>query len=301
MIIVLCIGLNSFAQPPNDIDSILSGTSAYCEKLKKEVFHFFCYEKVIETHDRMVSFPSKQQAVRNIANRGKGKSQHKGVMVDSSKRRWKNEYVYEYQLIKTGNAGKERRKLIKFNGKKIHKGKKPPQSVFASFKSAIAPIYIFSHENIIKYNFKMIKQEKLWGKLAYVIEIRRKDKTSVGEEGHHLATAWIEKNDYSIMKLRIQPKGVEGYEGFLRSDKHDLSKIEIKDTHNYKIKNKGLRFPSQTHILMNYYQESKSKYNTSKRIPYGVKIFNRLNTYFIYKKYLFFNVQVDDPEFKDMH
>ncbi len=35
--------------PPQQLQSILDSTSAYCEKLKAAAFHYSCTEKIVET------------------------------------------------------------------------------------------------------------------------------------------------------------------------------------------------------------------------------------------------------------
>jgi len=72
------------------------------------------------------------------------------------------------------------------------------------------------------------------------------------EEKPNYGKIWIDKKDFSILRIRIEQESLAGYNDFEK----EIKKIKIKPTitiiHDYKVEKNGLMFPSKTTFREEY-------------------------------------------------
>jgi hypothetical protein len=334
LIPVLTVGLGARedVNRPRMLADVLEKTAQYCDKLKEQVFHFLCYEKVTETIQKSLHYPGERKGLKNFLAGIKPdrmttspKNGSLRVVKDwrqarhyshaNRKHERKNIYVNEYQIIKTADQLKERRLPRKFNGKKVGKnthGIRRMQTVIYSYKNALSPIRFFARENQDRYRYRILKKERIMGGKAYVIEIKpkqdaeeeavEKKDNKADENNDVLVVAWVDVEDFSIKKFKVFPAAFGGIDYLLRPGKGTTGKkynVQISDTHYFgKVRN-GIRYPSKTEISISYHEDAKKTAPTvmNRVSTDGARISTRLSTIYNYKDYVFFNVSVEEPVF----
>ncbi|MCP5050874.1 MAG: hypothetical protein GY940_27160, partial [bacterium] len=290
------------------LPGILEKTSAYCEKLAKKVFHFFCYEQVRETLRRDVYSPKVEIMVTDTTPpptsgssrppRATSRTGRTTRMVRDTKT-GKRGYINRYQIIQTGGSIREQRELTHFGGKRVRNraAVRTGQSVIYSFEHALIPVYLFSKTHRDTFDYKLLGKTMELGRNAYIISVHSK---FGGEEpGQLLAFAWVDDGDFSILKSQVYPAAFNGYYHLIRSGTGNIKDIKVKDVHYFGVQKDGLRFPSRTEIEVQFKPGTwKRTENKKKGGASYVKFPTILKTTFDYTDYVFFNVPVDDPVFK---
>ncbi|MCP5104674.1 MAG: hypothetical protein GY950_14920 [bacterium] len=305
LLLILAISISA-----NTRDKILENTANYCEKLKKEIFHFFCLETITETIHKSLEHPEEKRGLKNFLEGIKPereRSQYESVRqlnmmkrkrsYSSRKYERKNIFVNEYQIIKKTNRIQERRNNIKSDILKGDKNTKKPglQTIIYSYQNAIFPIYLFSKENQDKFHYKILGKEKTLKRNAHIIQVSSK---KGNDQGDILATVWIDQEDFSILKLNVLPAAFEGYE-YLTSNLDEKSDVTVTDVHYFGQMKKGIRFPTRTEITLSYKEKpDKIVESTRRERIYGARILTKISTVYNYKKYTFFRVAVSEPIFK---
>ena len=78
------------------------------------------------------------------------------------------------------------------------------------------------------------------------------------EVNYNFGRAWVDKNDFSILKIDYDPKSIKDYEDeLLQSPIGDLSKNVIWTTH-FGVEKNGVRFPSQQ-LIQEFYVNSEGE------------------------------------------
>lgn len=318
LILALTTGLTAVKSVgQQELAEVLEKSAQYCEKLKERVFHFLCYEKIIETVHKSLQYPEKRRGLKNFlegfkpnqggfryeAERQQRYKRRRGMYSDRN-REIKRIYLNEYQIIKIGDRVKERRTLRKFNGKKMVEKVPGLQTVIYSYKNALTPIHFFAAENQGKYLYRILKKERVMGCRAYVIEIKAKG--DPGEEtGENkdeadsiLVKAWVDAKDFSILKFNVFPGAFSGADYLLASNVHEKYNVKISDTHYFGKVKEGIRYPSKTEIYISYNEEPKKLVTTRNReLSHGARIYTKLSTVYFYKDYIFYTVSVENPVF----
>ncbi|GAH58598.1 unnamed protein product, partial [marine sediment metagenome] len=118
------------------------------------------------------------------------------------------------------------------------------------------------------------------GRKAYVIEAipkkKREDKPNYGK-------LWIDKEDFSILKIEIEQESLAGFESISERLKEREIKPLISTIHYYGIEKEGLRFPSKTVFKEDY------------RYPRRYRVLGRAVKSWIkieYDEYRFFTIDV---------
>jgi hypothetical protein len=304
------------------LTEILNGTAAYCEKLKKEVFHFLCREQIIETCEKAYDFPFERRGLKDFFERNKSseaeeyaasKSKMDRLYENMRKRKiqaryklqkhqQKNIFVNEYRILKDGNSLKEQRTVTQLNGKKVTMRNPGLQTIVYSYKNTLYPIYLFAREHQGKYRYRIIKQTETMNRKAWLMEVKTKKgneiKLKKGEKSTAspgtLAKAWVDADDFSLLKLEVFPEAFRGFDYLLKSlpGKFD---IKINDVHFFGFQKNGIRFPSKTEIHLSYKEEPDIGMHG---IRYGAIVLNNITTIYTYKDYLFYRARPSEPVFK---
>ncbi len=307
--------LTASAAAKAELPVILEKTAGYCDKLEKEVIHFFCYERVVEKVQKSLKYPEKKRGLKeflegiNRARNLEENSRYSRVRDQARERRRRtydsqtkeviNIFINGYQIIKGRDRVKEERKLIKYNGKPVA-GDNPEartKTVLYAYKNAIAPLGLFARENQDKYAYKVLKKEKVLGRKAYAVAI---NEAGDRDEKNRLAVAWVDAADFSVLKIQVFPAAFAGYEYLVR-DAAEKKNIEITDVHYFGKERNGARFPSKTEISLSYTEEPKKM--LQKQIwnkDHGAEVVTKLSALYEYKGYRFFSVSVGEPQFKDL-
>jgi len=284
----------------DELTTILFKTGQYCEKLKKIIFHFYCHERVTEVIDRSFQFPADRQDMKDFfeeGNRRSTSSYFRQRNYDPKKRSTKNTYIYDYQIIKDSDRIKEQRILINENGKKRRQVNPAMKTVLYSFKNVITPIMLLAQENQNKYSYNLEDEKRIMGQDAYIISV-------ISKTGIKLATVWVDKEDYSILKFDVFPQAIKGYDRLLRINRNKMTNLVIKDSHVFGHLHKGIRYPSKTDITISFNTQSPGKTNVTdsgyiRSSSFGKEVHIKINTVIRYKKYKFFDVSVNTA-FKDL-
>lgn len=269
-----------FIEPYDEkLQMILDKGTEYCLKLSESALYYVCHEKIREKFKRI----KKEEGVvitlmgsPDLSPNEVMKTDNKILTLGSTK---KSIYVYDYQLIKKMGNIKERRFLMEKDGKNVNlegvpRGTKPSYTL----KPILMPIQFLSIKQRSKFSFRLAENEKINGKLAYVIEASlRKGKTENIKRGR----IWIDKSNFRIVKTEIETDFVAGFEQVLAECDQYFLKPHFKSTHYYEVDKNGLLFPGKSEIRVEY-----SGLLTKKRsLKFEVEV--------TYRNYQFFTVEVD--------
>lgn len=214
---------------------ILKKCAEYCERLTNSALFFVCKETIKEEiyQGHFARTPS-ITLQGNIIIRGSG-----GRNIE------RNAYVYDYQLIKKGEKIEESRILLEENGKKKYEKNAPLKTkIFYSKRSVFGPVGLLSKEWQDKYDYKIIKEKTtLEGRKAFIIEAKPKTET---EGNPNYGKVWVDKEDFSILKIEIEQESLAGFERLEQEIKKRKIKPLFTITHDYFIEKKGIRFPNKT-------------------------------------------------------
>ena len=253
-----------------ELETILKKCADYCEKLANSALFFVCQEEIKEeinqgVQGNLASSPTIGVS-GNIMIRGSG----------GERNIERNVYVYDYQLIKKGEKIEETRILLKENGKKKdEKNAQLKTKRFYSKRSVFGPVGLLSKEWQDKYDYKIVKEETIKGRKAYVIEIN--PKTEIEGKPNH-GKAWVDKEDFTVLKIEIKQESLAGFERLEQEIKDKKIRPLFTTTHFYFIEKKGIRFPSKTVFEERY-------------VGLRIRQYRASETIITYDKYRFFTVE----------
>ncbi len=215
-----------------ELDEILKKCAEYCEKVENSALFFVCKEKIRE--EIFV-----EHSMRRIVVRG---GRPRTYRIPTKKE--KNEYVYDYQLMKKGKSIKESRTMIEENGEKKNEKDAPLKTkTFYSLKSVYGPVGLLSEKFQEQYNYKLLKEDKISRRKAYVIEAVPKKRI---EENPNFGKLWVDKVDFSVLKIEMAQESLAGFEELeSKMIKSGVTPI-LKAIHHYGVEKNGIRFPSKT-------------------------------------------------------
>lgn len=265
-------------------DLLLRKVSAYCEKLKKEAFHFYCQEKISESRERQIHKLTTSSRYDALGKRRRITFGDDNTLAGGLRT---NIYYYDYQILKEDGKIKESRKLTK---KSIRLKRSRISTVLYSYKAALTPVMLFAAEKRRFYDYELGEDGRVMRRKAKEILIRKKGESEV------LVRAWVDLKDYSVLKFRVFPGAIKGYEKILHLNKKTMNNIVVEDVHYFGVKRGGIRYPSKTRIQISYDQ----KFKKGVRALQGEKLYTRHHTLIQYKKYRFFNAVASDPAYTNI-
>jgi len=242
----LFAGANEDKIKEGSIEEILKKCAEYCERLKSAALYFVCEEKIKEIIILKPRVESSRLKVPAVTER--------------------NEYIYDYQLIKKGEDVKESRTLIEENKEKRDvKDASLKTKRFYSLKSVFGPVGFLGKEFQELYNYKLKKEGKVKGRKAYIIEVIPKRKM---EDKPNYGKLWVDKKNFSVLKSEISQESLAGYEDFEKKAKNLRIRPILKTTHYYEVEKKGIRFPSKTVFEESYISAAKKRERSRTVIEY---------------------------------
>lgn len=294
-----------------DLPKILKGTAAYCEKLGSRAFHFLCREQIDETCEKAYDFPFNRRGLKDFFEKNKSavaedlggsKNWYDRQIAEMRKNRAKrnynpkkysrkNIYVNEYRILKDGGRIKEQRLVIQQNGEKVSVTEPKLQTILYSYRNTLMPIYLFARQNQEHYRYKLVKKTRAMNRAAYEIQVTAKK----GKKNQRkLAVAWIDADDFSVLKLKVFPAAFHGYD-YLLGKPTGWFDVKINDLHYFGYQKDGLRFPTRTEIYLSYKEEADVGIE---KVKHGAIVLNTISTIYTYGDYLFYRTTPSEPVFK---
>jgi hypothetical protein len=265
-----CLFADQTKSSQDSLTTILDKSGEYCRKLADSALYFVCQERISE---EIYEFRGGGGGIAISADGGVSTTY---FARPSRRKTTKNSYIYDYQLMKKEERVDETRALVEENGKKKDVKDEPLKTQrFVSRKAVFGPVGFLGREWREVYNYKLIKQEKVEGREAYVIEAKPK----VPVEGKpNYGKLWVDKMDFSVLKIEVEDQSLAGFEKVLEQAKSRGVKPAFNTIHEYGIVKNGLRFPSRTVFIEKYEGDSAVGFTQSK-------------TEISYENYKFFTVE----------
>ena len=283
---------DSRASAQEELRKILDRCAEYCRKLAGAAFDFICEETIEEIQYNIRTEAIAEQKMFWYKIAGKTKIGTYFAITWGNQQLWdpwgteKNQYVCDYQLIRKGDLIKEQRIVLEENGRRITDQKKfLEEKRFSMLRPLFAAVRLLSKDRQPLFNYRILEEERIQGKEAYVIEAVPKFK-DVGEVEY--AKIWVDKTSFQIIKTEIEGIPIEGYEKILKEATQLNIKPEFKITHHYQIEKKGILFPSGSRIRTAY---------PPLRPMRGKRL--RLKIDMTYDKFKFFTVETEHEIKKD--
>ncbi len=256
--IFVLLSIQIFSQTDNpkmvnqeELELILKKCEEYCERLKNVSLFFVCKETITEE-------------IRSRLGRLPGAN--------------KNRYVYDYQLVRQGDAIDEQRILIEQNGWK--RKKKDAQLKTKRFHHkyiVFGPIGLLGQKQQEIIEYKILKEEFHEKEKIVILEASPK----FPDDFNNLyGKIWIRRSDFNILKIEWEQVSLENFEGVEKIAKRLKAKPKITFVSEYAFEKNGVRFPSKYSVEENYILENGSRYGMSKTIV-------------IYDNYKFFIVETE--------
>jgi len=227
---------NSDSDDQEELKILLEKCAEYCERLQNVALHFVCEETIREElylgRSRGPTVTTSGGGNIRVSSSGGGRN----IEI--------NKYVYDYQLIKKGKKIEETRTLLKENRKKKQEKNAPMKTKrFYSKRSVYGPVGLLSKRQQGQYDYKIIKEQTIKRRKTYVIEVTPKIKI---EENRNYGKVWIDKEDFSVLKIEIKQESLAGFEKIEQESEKQSMSPQITTTHDYFIEKNGIRFPSLT-------------------------------------------------------
>jgi hypothetical protein len=251
-----------------ELDSLLAKAAVYCDKLEKAAFHYFCNEDIREVYNKYPTYRDYRQ--KRNQNR-----------FDQTVRR----YLYDYQILKKDETVKERRVLTEKNGKKVHVENAPLYTKFAySYRSFYGPVTLLARERQPFFKYKVVRGYKENGKDIVVLEaVPRKN----APRKYNFGKVWLDKVSGAVLRIEVDNKSIDGYDSLKRFARKYGASPTLVVRHNYDVEHLGLLYPGKTEFIESYTGGA----NLRRKFRDGRYV--RSHTTFLYKNYLFFNVEVN--------
>jgi len=250
-----------------ELTPLLENCAGYCEKLSHASLYFVCIEEVNETINTII-YPSKKRLM------GLDSSIHFRTRPIE-----KNQFVYDYQLIRKDGAIDEKRILLKEAKKEVNERNAPLKTKRFTYKYVIfGPIGLLSRKAQLNHTYKVINEEKYKGQPVLVIRVTPIEKQKVK---HLYGDVWIRKKDFAILKIEWNQQSLKNLE-LMRQEAeqyHAEPRTVLVSEYNYE--HKGILFPNKYSIKEMYYFKSDPGRVVKSKIEVN------------YRNYKFFTVETD--------
>jgi len=232
-----------------DLSSLMAKAAEYCHRLTRSVMDFTCREQVKEWIG-----PGDLSSARN--------------------------WFYDYQLIRKNGSIRENRILLNDNGREVNTANAPLQTQTFSYAYVVmGPLGLLSRVSQAKNDFRIVREEKVGGETAIVIEAAPKPGARLD---HLFGTVWVRKADARILKIEWNPSSMDNYAGIEAYAKENGLKPKITMTSEYGFEKNGIFFPSHYTIKEDYVGGNRSK-----------RLIHRSQVDVTYDRYKFFTVETE--------
>jgi TonB family protein len=244
----LAVESNAIVENRSDLDPILNEAADYCHRLEEAALNFVCLERIKETiyagkHLASVLLRRREPQHRKYSPDGMQALLH-GNLGE------RNDYIYDYQLIRKEGRLVERRILTKANEPFMTEGSSFQELKRIYFyKPILGPIGLLSRDSQPEYHYSLSKEELVDGREALVLDAKP-IKVVPGRANY--GKLWVDKQDGTVLKMEIEAESLEGYEriqgDYINRGVKPILSIEIL----FGFENKGLRYPSRILIKEAY-------------------------------------------------
>jgi hypothetical protein len=275
----LCFG---FAQPQAavnpkavDLGALLGKTADYCRKLEGSILDFVCLEEIRETID-----PTADVLQANYFFGGNDWGWRLGDWTGASRqpKKIKNSYLYDYQCVRSGQAVRETRTLLKENGKKMNVPNAALKTSVVVYGTVLmGPVGLLGERFQPQYDFSVVGREKI-GKRPVVV-VDAKPKPDAPETTNLYGKAWIDPATADILKIEWSESRVGRRQIFDKRGERYKRKPRLTILSEFRTERNGIRFPTSLVIEEAYVNEKG-------------KAFVRSKTEVAYKDFKFFTVEV---------
>jgi TonB family protein len=265
---------------------ILDRCAEYCRKLAESALDYICEETIRDVfynfHDR--ESLEKSGVVLSMVSGIDGsvsRFEQSFVPIRDLRRTERNEYVCDYLLVKKGDRIEDKRILLEENGRKVPgRDRFLEEKRFSALMPLLVPDRLLGRDRQSLFAYRILKEERIKGKKAYVIEALPRSGDAGGIE---YGKIWVEKRTYQVLKAEVEGVPLEGYENVLVETAEHNMKPRFTTTYLYRVEKNGLMFPSQIDIKVGYPYPGSSARSYLKKIRTDVE----------YDKYKFFTVKTE--------
>jgi hypothetical protein len=251
------------------LENILKNTQEYCERLKKVVFDFVCFENVREK----VFLYNKKSITKMIEGSG-GRYLVTELKLKRTKTRT---FLYDYQMVRKGEEGFEKRILLRENKRNKHQENAQLKlQRFAAKYLIYGPVGFLSRYWQDFFDYKIKGENAVDGRSAVRIEVVP---NSIREENYSFGNVWVDRMDYSILKIEWDQRSIKDFKDKVESRAGDLKRTVVWGA-LYGVDKNGIRFPSRQYI-----EETYTSLSGKKHTKYTVDI--------VYDNYKFFIVETE--------
>jgi TonB family protein len=270
-----------------DMKRILNGCAAYCRKLADAALFYICVETIKETAHALGS----SDRLAQLAMRARDYGVQVTESVDGQMTGWvvdkpqvmsirnvdRISYNCDYQMIRRFGEIEERRIVLKVNGRRItDRVELLEESRYSALTPVVSALNILVEDRQPLFYYRLIKEDNVLGKTAYVIEAVPK----LGDaDGVRSAKAWVEKGSCRILKCEIEGVPLDGYDDVLSEAVLLNIRPFFLRTYEYRVENSGVLLPDRTTVRIEYPGLTPNRRETKSKID--------LN----YKDFKFFSVQ----------
>jgi hypothetical protein len=260
-----------------EMQTILAGCAEYCRKLADAALFYTCDETISETNHYLKAPDQLAQARftydQVIYEDARGWT---GVLVDRPQimdRRKIERLTYDcdYQLIRRFGDIEERRIVLKDNGRKItDRVDLLTDERYAALSPIVSMLKLLDEDHQALFNFRVLKEEKVFGREAYVIEVVPK----LGDaDGVQSAKVWVDKAGFQILKSEIEGVPLDGYDDVLNEAVLLNVKPLFVRTYDFRVEKSGVMFPDRTKVLIEYPSIRPNSRETKSKIELNYKNF----------------------------
>ena len=243
---------------------ILGRSEEYCFRLGNVALDFVCIEEVTE---RMC----------NISQRILRSARWFTRMVEKTD--WtRHNLVYDYQYVKKKGRIKEKRLLIKENGRKSRKEETRLKTQTFDYRNVLfGPLNLLDQDRQFFFHFKLLGSELIHGENAFIVQAVPKAGV---ETGFPWGKIWVSEKFFTVLKIEWSQAVMVQTEIIKNRAKRMNAKPLISSCIEFEYEKNGIRFPSRFLIEEAYL-------NKRGRTDIMTKLL------VIYRDYKFFTVETD--------
>ncbi|MCP5053456.1 MAG: hypothetical protein GY940_40195, partial [bacterium] len=196
-------------------------------------------------------------------------------------------YAFGYRLIKKGGRITEERQWLSTGDKNkplLTADQVVKPTAFFTQRAIFSPITMLARNRQSRYEYRFLGYETSKGRSAAVIEAIPKYQ----EEMHSIyGKVWIDRQDYSILKIEADPRSIKGYTALKELGKKMKTNLQLSLEIEFDNLSNGIRFPTKVSMAERY---KGGRYISKLK---GSNGWLRNRTVFLYSDYRFFNVNVE--------
>jgi len=188
-------------------------------------------------------------------------------------------YIYDYQLIRKAGELVEKRILLEENGKKRHiKNAELKNIKYVSKYLVFGPVGFLSYYWQNFFNYEITGEDSVKGEKAIIISAQPKEAM---DENYNIGKIWVNTDNFKVLRIEWEPASIKDYvEGELISSLGEF-KQKVVWTVDYNVEKNGVRFPGQQFIQELFFNENRGYKAVKREIS------------FRYDEYKFFVVETD--------